>query len=380
MYPSPSSATAETTQERPLILVSHGYENIYERGFCNGLSDAGIPFTLISSDRTDYAGLRQGTKTVNLRGSQEESRGKWQKLLNLVQYHLRLMWYALAHRNAVVHVIGLIEPPLLCGVIEGLWFRLVTRRYVLTVHDLLPHDRWTRMNQMLFGLTFRIAERLVVHTERMRDELMERHGINASRIVVMEHGLEPLQRSVSVLEAYTPDAPFKILFFGKVMRYKGIDLLLNALADFPHPFSLRIAGVCRDASLISELTDQIAAHPQRTSIDWPNEYVHEAEIEPLFTGSHVLAMPYRHIDQSGVLFQALRFGLPIVATKVGALRNYVDQKVGETCEPMSSHEIRDALLRLVDRYGRIDRRSIMESGRCFEWQHSVKVLPVVYAS
>ena len=379
MYSSTSRAEA-TAPERSLILVSHGYENIYERGFCNGLSDEGIDFTLISSDRTDYAGLRLGTKTMNLRGSQEESRPTWQKLLNLLWYHVRLMWYALQHHGAVLHVIGLFEPPLLCGVIEGLWFRLVCHRYVLTVHDLLPHDRWTRMNQLLFGLTFRIAGRLVVHTPRMRDELMTRHGIDARRITVMEHGIEPHRGQVSALKSYVRDGPFKMLVFGRVMRYKGIDLLLQALVDFPYPFSLRVAGVCIDGELTASLVKQIAEHPQRASIDWPNEYVREAEIEPLFTGSHVLVMPYRHIDQSGVLFQAIRFGLPIVATRVGALKNYVSPEIGETCEPVSSEKLREALRRLVERYAQIDRNTILETGKRFEWQHSVKVLPDFYAS
>lgn len=366
------------TNRRPLILVSHGYENIYERGFCNGLSDAGIAFTLVSSDRTDYAGMRPGTRTKNLRGSQDESRPRWRKLLNLLRYHLGLMWYVARRRRAIVHLIGLIEPPLLCGVIEGLWFRLVSDRYVLTVHDLVPHDRDTRINRLLFGWSFRIADRLVVHTRRMRDELMQRHAIDESRITIMEHGLEPLPGSLPVLETYQVGEPFKVLFFGYVLRYKGLDLLLEALADFPCPFSLTVAGVCRDSALATELQAEIAAHPWGDSIHWDNQYVNEKEIETHFTRSHVLVMPYRHIDQSGVLFQALRFGLPVVATRVGALASYVPHEVGEVCEPMLASELRQALQRLADRYEQLDRRSIVGIGKRFEWQSTVAALAPVY--
>jgi glycosyltransferase involved in cell wall biosynthesis len=364
--------------DRPLILVSHGYENIYERGFCNGLSDAGIRFTLVSSDRTDYAGLRPGTTTKNLRGSQDESRARWRKLVNLIRYHLSLMWYAARHRHAIVHLIGLIEPPLLCGVIEGLWFHLVSHRYVLTVHDIVPHDRGTRLNHLLFGWSFRIADRLVVHTPRVRDELMVRHGVDAERITVMEHGLEPLRGPLPSLATYRSGERFRLLFFGYVMRYKGLDLLLDALADFAYPFTLTIAGSCRDPALAAALQAQIETHPKRDSIHWINQYVHERDIESHFASSHALVLPYRRIDQSGVLFQALRFGLPVVATRVGALASYVTPEVGEVCEPVQSGEIRDALVRLVDRYEQLDRHAIVDIARRFEWQSTVASLRPVY--
>lgn len=363
---------------RKLVLLSHGYENIYERGFCNGLSDAGVDFTLISSDRTDYKGLRPGTKTVNLRGSQEEARPKWQKLLNLVRYHLSLMWFALRHRDCVFHLIGLIEPAWLSGVLHGLVLRIFCHRWVITVHDLLPHDRDTPMNRLLFGIAYRLADHLVVHTPRMRAELQERYGIPAERFTIMEHGLEPVRMTLPALDVYRAPGPFKLLFFGYVMKYKGVDILVDALRDFPVPFELTVGGFCRAPEILDELKAKIASHPQRESIHWPNEYVKESDIVGLFTGSHVLVMPYRHIDQSGVLFQALRFGLPIVATRVGSLVNYVNPEIGEVCDPESVASLREALVRLVERYPGIDRQRIAEISRKYEWQSTVGVLRNAY--
>ena len=85
---TPPTVTAAPTHaaehaQGPVLVVSHGYENIYERGFCNGLHDAGFGFVLVSSDQTDYRGLRPGTNTLNLRGSQGADRTPWQKAANL---------------------------------------------------------------------------------------------------------------------------------------------------------------------------------------------------------------------------------------------------------------------------------------------------------
>lgn len=363
---------------RSLVLLSHGYENIYERGFCNGLADAGFDFTLISSDRTDYKGLRPGTKTVNLRGSQDEKRSKGQKLWNLVRYHVSLMVYALRHRKAVFHLIGLIEPAWLSGVLHGLVLRLFCHRWVITVHDLLPHDRDTARNRLLFGLSYRLADHLVVHTPRMKAELQERYAIPSERFTLMEHGLEPMRVTLPALAVYRAPGPLRLLFFGYVMKYKGLDVLIEALRDFPVPFTLTVGGFCRAPEILGDLQRQIAEHPQADSIRWPNEYVKEAEIQGLFTDSHALVMPYRHIDQSGVLFQALRFGLPVVATRVGSLAGYVTPEVGELCEPEDVAGLRAALIRLAERYAAVDRMAIVAAGRRYEWQNTVGVLEHAY--
>jgi glycosyltransferase involved in cell wall biosynthesis len=157
-----------------------------------------------------------------------------------------------------------------------------------------------------------------------------------------------------------------------VMKYKGVDLLVEALRDFPYPFELTVGGFCRAPEIIDGLQKQIATHPQAASIRWPNEYVKEADIQGMFTGSQ------RHIDQSGVLFQALRFGLPIVATKVGSLANYVSTEVGEVCEPEDVAGLRLALIRLAERYGAIDRQAIVGIGKKYEWQNTVSVLENAY--
>ena len=121
------SALAARSHAEHIVLISHGYELIYERGFCNGVADTGVRFTLIGSDRTDVPRLRPGVTVVNLRGSQAPQRSRLAKLLNLLRYHGRLVWRVLSQRP-VVHVFGLIHPPVLVGVVEGLLFRWFTPR------------------------------------------------------------------------------------------------------------------------------------------------------------------------------------------------------------------------------------------------------------
>ena len=95
------SASALRSDADHILLVSHGYEVIYERGFCNGVADAGVCFTLIGSDRTDVPELRPSVTVVNLRGSQRADRASWRKLVNLLRYHGRLAWRVASQRPVV---------------------------------------------------------------------------------------------------------------------------------------------------------------------------------------------------------------------------------------------------------------------------------------
>ncbi len=361
------------------LLISHGFQKTYERGFCNGLYDAELSFILVSSDETDYTGLRQGVKTINLRGSQTETRPRWQKAINLVRYHFRLLAYVALHRPRTIHVIGLIEPPFFCGLIEGLWFRLWAGKYILTVHDSEPHDRGNRWNRCIYSCVFRLASHIVVHTQQLHRELIYNRGFPVDGVTVMEHGIESFVDPAFLPSPGNTTKPFKLLVFGYVLRYKGIDLVLEALHDFSIPFALTIAGKCLDSKLAAELNAQIAAHPHRDSIRWKNEFVLEDEITALFTQADALVLAYRRIDQSGVLLQAFRFGLPIIASRVGAFEDYVDQSVGECFSPNDSESLRMALMRLFFRYKEIDRAKLIERSRRFAWVQTVKSVAPLYS-
>jgi glycosyltransferase involved in cell wall biosynthesis len=365
--------------DHPVVCVSHGFAGNYERGFCNGLAARGVAVTLIGSDRTDAAGLAPGVKLVNLRGSQEERRPKWQKLLNMLRYHASLLFYVLRCRDSTVHLMGLIDSPLLVGVLEGLWFRMFSRRYVMTVHNLLPHDRHTRWRQVAYGWCYRLPHRLVVHTARMKAELGKDFGIDPSRIVVMEHGIEPWPATQTPWAGtLAGDGVPMILLFGKVAPYKGVDLLLDALQGVSFPFRVVIAGACPSAAYRAELHSKLATHPRRKHVEWRDGFVADEVMESLFKTAGMVVLPYRHIDQSGVLFQALRYGVPIVASRVGQFESYVTSEVGELADPGSSDSLAAALERWAARRDSFSQARISTIGASYLWPSTVSALSEAY--
>lgn len=367
---------------REVILLSHGFQGEYEAGFSNGLAQLGLPVTLIASDATLFDRLDARVRTVNLRGSQDPLRSGPGKLANMMRYWAAYLLYLFRHRGAVVHQIGIpsIGHPL-AALIESVLVRCASGGFWLTVHNLLPHDRHTRLNAWIYRRIYRIPYRLVVHTGRMRSELMQRFGVAPDRIVVVEHGVDrllpddPAGAQVLRSRAGAADGEGLILFFGNLARYKGLDLLLEALACAGNEgVALVIAGRCKDRELHAELEAAIARHPLRARITWDDAFIPDASIAAYFTAADVLAMPYRHIDQSGVLFMSLSAGVPIVATDVGALRDYITPSVGELVPAGDAPAFASALRRTlaaVTPESRIQRKTAALRWR---WQETLRTL------
>lgn len=357
----------------PVVLVSNGFQSNYERGFCNGLVTWCEDVTLLGSDRTDARALDPRVQLVNLRGSQDEGRSRFEKAANLLKYLMQLLVFAARHRNASFHVIGLVEPPLLYGLCVGLYLRVVARRYVLTVHNLLPHNRHTPTNRRVFRWVFGVPHHLVCHTALMKRRLSQEFGVPSSRITVMEHGIEPLDAP----PPHVPVSHLRLLFFGSISAYKGLDLLLDALRNVQCPFRLSIRGQAGSTQYAQYIEDLLASHPAAGRIDWRRGFVAEAEVPEMFASTDALVLPYRTIDQSGVLFQALRHGVPVVATDVGSFGDYVTPEVGLICAP-DAHALAVAIETLAARIGTLDRAGIRLLGRRFDWARTTRVLHGAY--
>ena len=326
------------THDSRVILLSHGFQPEYEAGFANGLARNGLSVVLIGSDMTLTDRLDAGVALLNLRGSQDSRRSRWSKGLNMIQYWCCCYGYVLRNRGTPVHMIGTFSTGnLIVSWAEAWLTRLLAGQYVLTVHNLMPHDAHSSLNHRLCRSIYRTAAVCMVHTARMRSALISEFGIAADHVVIVEHGIDRMlpastsSRESMRLRLGVSDTEKLILFFGNLAPYKGVDIRLDAFDTLASRLKARllIAGRCRSDSLKASIHKKIAASDSSSLIQWLDGYFPEAEVEPLFHAADVLAMPYRHIDQSGVIFMALATGLRVVASDVGSLRDYIPRELGE---------------------------------------------------
>ena len=371
-----------------VTLLSHGFQSEYEIGFANGLARNGVDVLLIGSDNTQTARSDAGVKILNLRGSQDAGRSKLAKLINVSRYVCSYLWFLARSRGRVVHLNGLFSTRFsLVSLLEAWLTRLAAGPYVLTVHDVLPHDGDTAFNRWAYRWLYRAPGTLVAHTCRVAGRLGHEFNVARHRIVVAEHGIDrffdpapALRGRVRAAQAIPPDATVA-LFFGKIMRYKGVDLLLEAFERIGNDQRLHLAlvGKCFDPVLLDELHAHIARHPFRARIHWENQFIAEAEIPAVMASADFVVLPYRHIDQSGVLFMALSSGTPLVVAEVGTLAAYVPPAVGETVAPDDADALAAAMARLMARLPTIAPSSVVAHARKYAWENTVQPLLAVYS-
>lgn len=188
-------------------------------------------------------------------------------------------------------------------------FVMPNRPWVVTAHDILPRTPRRFQRSAHIGL-LRRADAVIVHSEHGAARLRDEAGVDPERITVIAHGvLDHLAAVEPVLPPeLPPDGPPVVLAFGLIRPYKGLDLLLDAWRQVDVPGELWIVGNPRGVVLPEPLPPGVRA---------VTRFVTDAEAAAVLRRAALVVLPYREIDQSGVLFAALGLGKALVLSDVG---------------------------------------------------------------
>jgi len=213
---------------------------------------------------------------------------------------------------------------------------------VLTVHNTTPfHGEASRLQRWGFGSFVSRFDHLIVHTQYSRRQLIEGLGIPGDRLSVLPHPLLDHHESKCAPESRRPGVPQAedeqiVLFFGNVSHYKGLDILIRAFGRLPHErlrrTRLLVSGNPHiPMGPIMALAQEVGIEDR---VEWDLRFIPDEQIHSVFARATVLALPYRHIDGSGVLAMALSHGKPMVATRIGGFAEILEDGVhGYLVEP-----------------------------------------------
>jgi glycosyltransferase involved in cell wall biosynthesis len=274
-----------------------------------------------------------------------------ESLLNLAALSVRF----LISSPDVVHVQFL--PMLTERLPLDLWFVQFCRRrgskIVLTVHDLLPHNTGESHKQIFHDL-YQMVDRIICHSESIRERLALEFSVNEEKIAVIPHGpffYDLPATAEQTLQSFELD-PRKLLVLwqGIISPYKGIDLLLEAWQKVEatvEDVHLLIVGT-GPMELLEQIREQIRSLKlQRVQLH--PRFISAEELVALYRAADIVVYPYRAITTSGALATGLALGKTIVASDLPVFREMLtDRENVFFFDPQRPVELANALTQLLD--------------------------------
>lgn len=357
-------------------LLTGGQDWHYAFGLATALISNGVCLDFIGGDEVESAELH-GTPRVNflnLRGSRQPNAHLVKKISRVLTHYLRLIRYAAGAKPQVFHILWNNRFEFFDRTLLMLYYKLLRKKIALTAHNVNAGTRDstdTPLNRLTLRIQYHLADHIFVHTEKMKSELIEEFGVRKAAVTVIPYGINNavpdtgLRSDQAKQRLGISDGERTILFFGNIAPYKGLDYLISAfqrIVTAGGNYRLIIAG--RPKKGCEGHWDEIhqtinrCVYPERIILKIG--YIPEGDIELYFKAADVLALPYRHIFQSGVLFLGYSFGLPVIAADVGSLKDdIIEGKTGFVSRPEDSVD----LARTIERYFSSDLFKGLENRR-----------------
>jgi glycosyltransferase involved in cell wall biosynthesis len=324
---------------RIALLDPPNYSPAYDHHLASALARRGHEIELLTSpfahgELPTPGGYRRHELFLPLSGRllRRAPRSRFRRPLKALEYGPSVVRLLTHLRRAGPHVVNVQWLP--AGARDLLWARRLPRPRILTAHNVLPHEGDANPEQR--RRLYEAFDTVVVHTREGVEEVV-RFGVSRERVVRIPHGTfnGPIE----------PPTGRILLFFGLIRRYKGLDVLVEALPQ------IRAARLVVAGDPVDSIAG-IRASAERLGvgdrIDWRLGYLPSEEVESLMREATVTVFPYRSGESaSGALATALGHGRPAVVTDVLA-ETVKEYGAGLVVQPNSPASLARAVNTMLD--------------------------------
>jgi glycosyltransferase involved in cell wall biosynthesis len=352
----------DPSPELTVTLLTGGGDRPYAFGLATQLISKKAGLEVIGGDDLDCAELRgkPGVQYLNLRGDQQPDASLREKVIRVLRFYVKLLRYVGSAKPKIFHILWNNKFQFFDRTLLMMLYRLLGKQIILTVHNVNAGTRDSKdslLNRLTLRIQYGLAAHLFVHTEKMKSALIEEFDVPAARITVIPFGINnavphtQLTSSEAKQRLGLGNSEKVILFFGNIAPYKGLEFLVtafqNSVAEHPE-YRLVIAGQPKNCETYwNGIRERMREDEREGRILLRADYIPDEETEVYFKAADVLALPYRYIYQSGVLFLGYSFGLPVLAADVGALKDeVVEGKTGYVFQPEDPAD----LMKTIQRY------------------------------
>jgi len=257
----------------------------------------------------------------------------------------------------------------------GTILKLVNRnkftQIICIADNVIPHEKRIG-DTLLTKYFFSSIHRFVTMSEKVNQDLKtftQKPSINIVHPIYDNFG-DIISKEEARKHLDLPVNEKIILFFGFIRKYKGLDLLLEAMNNTSireANIKLLIAGEFYDNKEEYELI--IAKYNLANSLYLRTQFIDNSEVKYYLSASDFVIQPYKHATQSGVTPLAYHFQKPMLVTNVGGLANLVPHmEVGIVTEP-NVDSIAAGIMKLYELGETHFLKHLCEEKKKFSWEH-----------
>ena len=181
------------------------------------------------------------------------------------------------------------------------------------IHEVIPHegDSQVKMINLMNKAVVKFADTIVLRNKKYIQTMIDRYDISPDRVKYLE-----LWRRYP--EYIAPVHSGRVLFFGRINPYKGVDNLLEIVRLCPE---IQFNVIGRVDPQMQDVVDQLA---KEMNVKLNNDYVTDEEMRKAFINCDWVIVPYNSASQSGIIIDAYKYSRPVIAFVVGAISEQVD--------------------------------------------------------
>ena len=216
------------------------------------------------------------------------------------------------------------------------------------LHDVVLHSGWR--NNFLLNFSKRLFLKkfdTILTFSKSQGELIKSNAKKVYTIPLAPMNFGPLSETASDYNT------IHFLFFGYILAYKGVDILIkaaNILSKKYDNFRLLISGSCPDWETAYKPLIENNSH-----IVADIRYIDNKEIPNLFSKAHYLMLPYKDVTQSGPLMISYNYNVPVIASRLEGFIEFIEDGItGFTFDITNTLDLlkvlEEALLRKKEEY------------------------------
>ena len=244
-----------------------------------------------------------------------------------------------------------------------------SHKMVMTFHDPFPHTGEKNfLKEVYRKIAIKMVKRFVLLNQGQKERFIREYCISNDNVLVNQMGVFDY---LNIFDKSKHDKSFRVLFFGRISPYKGLEYLCKAF--------LKVREQIKNAELIiaggGKIYFDFTPYKNKKYIHLYNKYIDTPSLVEFLSDCAFTICPYTDATQSGVILTSFSLKKPVIASNVGALGEMVEsEKTGLLVEPKDIDALANAIISL---FKNPDKLSDFENAINKEFIHGNKSWKVI---